>query len=153
MQCDTARSWEIEMSTNPNWSQTARSQAVWFDFRKLQFSGLLGSTYVMIFRKSIMANTAQSLTLRSVTLCRVRLPAVSHCAELTIKIYHRSKMVSHCGESDSAVCDTVRSFAKSNLVFAALSLPWLRILKKFKIYVYYCNISSIQHFFKNILKS
>ena len=41
---------------------TAWSQAIFLDFRKLQFPGLLGSMYVMIFRKYFenqqMANIA-----------------------------------------------------------------------------------------------
>ena len=93
---------------------------------------------------------AQSSTLRSVTHCRVQLRAVSHCTELTFKIYRRSKMVSHCMESNSAQCDSARSFAEGNFVFAALSLPWLRILN------FFLNIRLIlQHcptFKKNILK-
>ena len=48
----TARSGEIEMSENPILANTAQSQNICFDFRKLQFSGLLGSTYILICRKN-----------------------------------------------------------------------------------------------------
>ena len=75
---------------------------------------------------------------------------VSHCAESTIKIYRRSKMVSHCAESDSAQCDTARSFAGNNFIFAGFSLPSMRIIN------FYKNICALlQHsptFLVNILK-
>ena len=38
----------------------------------------------------------------------------------------------------------LQSFAGNNFVSEGLSLPSMRILKKFKLYVYYCNTA--QHF-------
>ena len=93
---------------------------------------------------------AQNSTLRSVTHCRVQLRAVSHCTELAFKIYRRSKMVSHCMESNSAQCDSARSFAESNFVFAALSLPWLRILNFFFKYTF--NIATLPNIKKKHFK-
>ena len=58
---------------------------------------------------SAQCDTAPSQTPRSITLRRVRLRAVSHCAESGNWNVRKSKIVSHCAESDSAQCDTAQS--------------------------------------------
>ena len=114
-QCDTAQSW-TPLSVI---LRSAQSQTILFDFRKLLFPGLLGSIWwyfenvSKIFRKSKMANTAQSRTSRSVILCGGGL-----CSVLAIfwfskyfwnileissyrlyKSWVRLRTVSHCAES------------------------------------------------------